>query len=420
MECDFFMLKIHGFFKRNIKELIDGKFHYSILIQKIRALLIYMAILLFLPIVLVARSLRPLVHIRFGKLRSSRIGHFAGNTELYLCRRDAGMYKGTFDLFFCDRPVANQQLKKMFGRILPVFEFFSILYRVNRLLPGYKNHEVPLNQAKDLDDLLINTNPHVSFTAEEKNLGVKALKDMGMPEGAPFICFHSRDPAYLNKMLPGTDWSYWNFRDSSIYSYIPAAELLVSRGYFAIRIGAVVKEKLNNNNQKIIDYAVKYRSDFLDIYLLANCKFLIGSMSGLTNVSYELFRKPIVWVNVTPFIIMHFWCASSLFIPKKLWCKKRHRFLKFSEMVADSFPPKLKRTELFEKNSLEVIDNSSEEITALTIEMDNRLQGTWEATEEDEELQKKFRDIILKSKYPGKIRARIGAEFLRQNKDLLD
>ena len=54
-----------------------------------------------LPIVIIVRLLRPFVLVRFGLLPSSRIGHFAGNTELYLCKRDAGMYSPqSFDVFY--------------------------------------------------------------------------------------------------------------------------------------------------------------------------------------------------------------------------------------------------------------------------------------------------------------------------------
>jgi len=37
------------------------------------------------------RLLEPVVVIRFGSLFASRLGHLAGNTECYLCERDAGM-----------------------------------------------------------------------------------------------------------------------------------------------------------------------------------------------------------------------------------------------------------------------------------------------------------------------------------------
>ena len=41
--------------------------------------------------VIVIRMIRPWFLVRFGSLISTRIGHFAGNTEMYLCERDAGI-----------------------------------------------------------------------------------------------------------------------------------------------------------------------------------------------------------------------------------------------------------------------------------------------------------------------------------------
>ena len=64
------------------------------------------------------------------------------------------------------------------------------------------------------------------------------------------------------------------------------------------------------------------------------------------------------------------------------------------------------------------MENTPEEIKAVTIEMDNRLNGTWETTKDDEELQEHFRDLFG----PDKLRSpdlRIGTEYLRENRDLL-
>ena len=55
-----------------------------------------------IPIILVLRALRPLVLVRFGKLPSASM-HFAVNTEMYLCERDAGFQpKRTIDIFHID------------------------------------------------------------------------------------------------------------------------------------------------------------------------------------------------------------------------------------------------------------------------------------------------------------------------------
>ncbi len=59
-------------------------------------------------------------------------------------------------------------------------------------------------------------------------------------------------------------------------------------------------------------------------------------------------------------------------------------------------------------------------INQVTIEMDERLKGTWQTTEEDEALQQRFWSLFKSSDWHGVIRSRIGRDFLRQNKELLE
>ena len=52
--------------------------------------------------------------------------------------------------------------------------------------------------------------------------------------------------------------------------------------------------------------------------------------------------------------------------------------------------------------------------------MNEHLDGELEYTEEDEELQKRFRSLFQPHHLGYGCPARIGAKFLRQNKELLD
>lgn len=372
------------------------------------------------PVVLLVRALRPLVLIRFGPLRSERIGHFAGNTEMYLCERDAGMQDPrSFDIFYHTSPVCNQQLKKMWDRTLHIWSFAKGLDRINRKLPGGKRHEIPMLSDRDIHGLHARTQPHLSFTTEEEHLGQVALRELGIPEGDRFVCFCVRDSAYLDAALPGRDWSYHNYRDSSIESFVPAVYELTRRGYFAIRMGAVVKEGLNINNPMIIDYATNgRRDDFLDIFLNGKCRFFLGGAAGITTVPL-VFRVPRAYVNFIPLETVPTWGKGDLFIPKKLWLRGERRFLTFRE-IFDSGAAMFVRDNQYEQAGIEVLENTPEEIMAVVIEMDERLNGTWQTTEEDEELQRQFWSFFASSDLHGIIVARIGAAFLRQNRELLD
>ena len=76
-------------------------------------------------------------------------------------------------------------------------------------------------------------------------------------------------------------------------------------------------------------------------------------------------------------------------------------------------------TKTFHYLGIELIENTPEEICDVTIEMDERLNGTWKTTKEDEELQHRFWDLfgLDKIKSPD---LRIGSEYLTRNKELIE
>ena len=72
-----------------------------------------------------------------------------------------------------------------------------------------------------------------------------------------------------------------------------------------------------------------------------------------------------------------------------------------------------------------MIDNTPEEITDVVMEMDARLNGTWKADKEEEDLQNKFWSLFkhkLSLYEHGFIKSptfRIGSDFLKKNQSLL-
>ena len=393
---------------------------------------IYMLFLMpvLLPIVLTIRLLRPLVLIRIGLLQTNRIGQFAADVEVYLCERDSGIAgpnagnrsRWTLDIFYHAPSVSNRQLKKMWDRTLLVSRFARPVDELNQKFPGYKRHDVPMAWERDLHGLLASTPPHLTFTKEEQNQGEAGLREMGIPEGANYLYFFARDNSYLDASLEPRKsvggWRYHDYRNSYIDNYVPAAEELSRRGYFAVRMGAAVLEGLKTTDPKIIDYATKYRSDFLDVYLGANCRFALGDTAGIYGLP-TIFRRPMAFVNFIPLELAHTWNPQDLFIPKKLWLEKEERFMTFRE-VLESGAGLYVQSQRYEESGIQAIENTPEEIHALAMEMDERLNGTWQMTGEDEDLQRRFWSLFKSSEYHGTIRSHIGAEFLRQNQELLD
>lgn len=376
-------------------------------------------------LVVLIRVLRPWVGVRFGKLTSVRIGHFAANTEVYLCERDAGLHGSgtrTVDIFCHTQAVCNVQLRTMWDRVLTVSPLVMFADMLSRRLPGAKDHVVPMRELtgdRDIHGLVARTPPHLSWTPEEEARGERELRRMGVPEGAPFVCFAARDKAYLDQgVIPSSDWRYHDYRNADIANYLPAVAEAARRGSVALRMGAIVERPLDcGGNPRIIDYATKYRTDFLDIYLLSRCRFFLGDTAGLFLVPF-VFRRPVVLVNYICIEHVPEWGARDLFIPKKLWLRGERRFLTYREILEKGIGGYY-YTEQYGRLGVEPIENTADEITAVVSEMEARLDGTWRPCDEDDELQARFWSLygaipVRKASPP-----RIGAAFLRQNRDLL-
>jgi putative glycosyltransferase (TIGR04372 family) len=374
--------------------------------------------------VLLVRLLRPWILIRFGILCSHRIGHFVSDAEFYLCERELGLQNPkAIDLFSFGGTICNTQWAKMCKRAMRFNMFVRCMHRVNLLIPGGKIHNISIIAAdrhwsRDIDGVLRRTPVHMSFTPEEEKQGQQALRAMGLPGQAEFICFHARDSAYLDTVYPEGNWKYHDYRNSNILNYIKAVELLTKRRVYSFRMGAIVKDKIDSPNPMVIDYATRFRSDFLDIYLSARCKFFLTSGTGVDAVAMA-FRRPLVYVNVLPFEFIHSWSAEYISIPKKFWLVNESRFMRFQEIL-NSGAGRFLNTQDYQSHGINVLENTEDEIAAVAIEMDERLRGVWKTSEEDEWLQKKFWSHFKPSWLHGAMLSRVGADFLRQNRDLLD
>ena len=198
-------------------------------------------------------------------------------------------------------------------------------------------------------------------------------------------------------------------------------------------MGAVVEKPFNLKNPKIIDYAnSNLRSDFMDIYLGAKCNFCISTGSGFQCLP-ALFRKPIIDLSV-PLGDKMTHSEKYLLMIKHHFLKKEKRRLSLSEIfsygVAYAF-----ETKTFEQKGIELVENTSEEIKDLVIEMVEKLEYKKKLDPEDEELQKKFRNLyasniksydyqqvsknLKDSIIHGQIRSSFGTKFLKKNRDWL-
>ena len=423
------------FFNKHTYQIKKGGI--LVILKKILALIIIglqiPIYLLSIPTVILVRLIRPWFLIRWQKLESNRIGHLAKDTELYSCRVSAKINQPSqryIDIFFLDKLSCNEQLIKMLRRSLIIFPAFIIvpLFNINRFIKGGSVHEIELDKDEDRDihNIYHKLKPHIGFNEEEELKGKQLLKEFGLAENSQFVCLAVRDSAFLNRHLEYNlrNFNYHNYRDGDIDKYLLAAEELANRGYYVFRMGKKVNKPLKSRNTKIIDYAnSKMRSDFMDIYLGAKCTFCISTWLGFDSVPY-VFRKPIGFIFL-PFGHLMTENEKDLLITKHHVNKITGKRLTISEIFSSNVSLSFSSKE-FEKNNVELEENTPEEIKDFVIELEERLSGNWKETKEDLILQKSFWQVFEKNLkrlnlqkpiYNIKNKSKFGAAFLRENQN---
>jgi putative glycosyltransferase (TIGR04372 family) len=387
-----------------------------------------------LPVFLVIRLLGRFILVRVKPLSSSRIGHYAMDTELYLCERDAGLNvpkRRYVDLFYNEGTPCNAQLAEMWARRLRVWPEWILagVLRLVRKFPSAAAHEIPDNTQSDRDvnNLLERFSPHLSFTADEERRGREGLKALGIPENAEFVCLIMRDEAYLKAYAPGgRSFDYHRYRNADIANCVEAAEQLAELGYYVLRMGSVVKSPMNAGHRRVIDYATNgMRSEFLDVYLGAKCLCCITCGTGFDAIPM-VFRRPLAYVNYAPVGYLLAFLKDAICICKRHWLASEKRWLSLREIFSRGVGFCLSST-CYEANGVILVENTPGEIKGLVMEMVDRLKGTWRAQPEEDALQSRFWEIFPLDatdargvRIQGKARARYGAQFLRDNPDFLE
>jgi putative glycosyltransferase (TIGR04372 family) len=285
---------------------------------------------------------------------------------------------------------------------------------INGYLPDSNDFVIKRDLFKNLP-LIDHIKSKLEFSKVDENFGKKQLIDLGIPENTKYVCFFARDDKYLNSIQSHRDWSYHNYRDADIEKQIPAMEELTKQGFYAVRVGSVVKKSLKCSNEKIIDYSLSnLRSEFLDLYLLANCEFFVGDTSGIRWIPI-LFRKPCVVINlVGRGDAVNITRSVDILLFKKIYNKKTNRFLSLIDLQKMDISYSL--SSHYSDFNLELIENSPEEILDAILEMGNRISGNCKYTLEEIRLQNKFKSKLLEG-YETDYVGRLGRNYLSQNKD---
>ena len=369
-----------------------------------------------------ACSLRPFLYplgVRFPQLRSNMVGHLALEPDIYIKEGILGMRPKYFEIVLMPSPgpyrVANHHLLEYWRQHLRIVtspllcRLLAPLWR-DRILSydtlDYFHTDNKVAHYVTIQRKWNGRPPLLALTEADRERGWDCLQKLGVPEDAWFVCVHCRESGFAPSEYSD------RYRNVDINNYLLAMKAIVERGGWCIRVGDPTMKPLPPM-EHVIDYVhLSIRSDWMDVFLCAACKFLLGSNSGLYAVA-SIFGAPCAVANQTPLSVVLPYGPFDIGIPKLVWSVKEDRYLTFKE-VLDSPIGHFPSMYFFTEAGVRMVENSPEDVRDLALEMLERTEGTLTYSAEDERLQERFKSLLRPEHYSYGASSRVGRDFLRK------
>lgn len=253
--------------------------------------------------------------------------------------------------------------------------------------------------------------PLLKLSAADDAWGDRMLAQLGIPDGAWFVCVHTREAGFSPM-----DEEIHSHRNSRIENTLPAIDEIVRRGGWVIRIGDSTMGALPPM-RRVIDYAHHaLKSPRLDVLLCARARFILGNTSGIALVG-SIFGVPCALANMIPASTLWF-NGFDISIPKLLWSQGQGRLLRIDEML-DLPLANFQYAALYRNAGIVPVENTAEEIALLASEMLDRLAGQFVEAAEDAGRANLVRRLFKPGHYAFGSAASMATLFLRHHADLL-
>jgi putative glycosyltransferase (TIGR04372 family) len=240
--------------------------------------------------------------------------------------------------------------------------------------------------------------------------GEQVLEQLGIPPDSWWVVLHVREGAYHG--VNGGP------RVSDPLSYLDAAQAIIDRGGYVIRIGDSGTTPLPAVDG-LVDYAhSSVKSDWMDIFVIGAARFLLGSISGPNDIA-RLFGVPAANANGVP-MSQGLLDKNTMVIPKLLMSGSPPSALSFNKVLGSELFRDLHTRTAFDEAGITEQDNTPEEIRELAEEMMDRLDGSASYDATDNELHHQFKELVLSRTTPQTYgtHTKIGRHFLRTHADL--
>ena len=320
-------------------------------------------------VLLVLKLIQPITKFQLCVVGFHRYVHLALEPEIFLAEQEilkaTGASRRRVITIWSLGPIVKQSNRFLASKwkeellVLPSW-FVGSLQRVGKFIPFLKLEEPKLSITGSMNSL-DKTASHVSFTANEIEEGKKGLVKIGINPDKPYVCLIVRDGGHYESKgeIESAGYEVLNF---DINNFSGVAEALIESGFQVIRMGSGSERPFTSKPEGVIDYALSNnRTEFLDVFIAATCEFAVSTQTGPDAVCM-LFRRPVLYVDVTSYSQFFFGSKLATWSPARLY--KNGKILNLSEIV-NSEIAWFKDPNLFSKNGISQQKSSGNELKEL-------------------------------------------------------
>jgi len=195
----------------------------------------------------------------------------------------------------------------------------------------------------------------------------------GVAAHKPIAVVHARESGWLGA-------TYHDFRNASISNYVEAIDFLITQGFFVVRIGDASMTPVDYRSPDFLDLACSEAfQDGEDACFIAYCRLYIGQNSGPFALAAILGKDTIIANEVNIFIGR--WVHEEEIDPLMLVLFKRNvsrSDRKSFNLLEVLFRRPRHTTEDFERDGIDLVENTPEEILLTVQEFLARRAGQWD------------------------------------------
>lgn len=361
--------------------------------------------------------------IKIGVLTTDRIGELVLSSEVFLRRLDSdvSLNKQKYIVLSTkdDDAVSNKTLYELYRKIFSsnpsiyllennfIVTFFKNLLKYRDF---YNKNYFDMKTKSNDYEIFLRTKRLLYFTENDVKLGNQNLQKLQIHK--PYVLIFSRDSAYLKNKYPDRNWSYHDYRDADIDSFELVVQYLIQKGYHVVRIGSIVEKPFQLKHNQFTDYSFsEFKSDFMDIFLISQSEFIIGSNSGATDVACA-FGIPLLGTNIVPIDNPSYYTSQDMFIPKKLKYNGEYLSLSRYIQISNSKNVNFYYQDTYNNLNFEIENNTPAEI----LELCKEYLGEYKY---DKSFSKALHDTYFKihekSVDVKNVKTKIGTQFLLKN-----